>query len=111
MYKDRFHLNTETHQCDGDTVITVNVDILLHSYESDEVKRIPANRAYVIMNDPNKPDCTLIRCHFCSRPTGSYIEYSVKEPLDEVLQYVEEAARIEENPLKYVSLMFNEENK
>ena len=36
------------------------------------------------------------------------IEYSVKEPLDEVLQYVEEAARIEENPLKYASLMFNE---
>lgn len=108
MYKDRFHLNAETHQRKGDTVITVNVDIMLHSYESDEVVRIPANRVYAIMNDPNKPDCTLIRCHFCSRPTGSYIQYSIKESFDEVLQYVEEGARIEEDPLKYASLMFNE---
>lgn len=108
MYKDRFHLNTETHQRKGDTVITVNVDIMFHSYESDELVRIPANRVYAIMNDPNKPDCTLIRYHFCSRPTGSYIQYSVKESPDEVLQYVEEGARIEEDPLKYVSLMFNE---
>lgn len=111
MYKDRYYLNAETDELDGKPVITVNVDIMLHSYESNEVVKIPANRAYVIMNDPNKPDCTLIRCHFCSRPTGSYIEYSVKESLDEVTQYVEEAARIEEEPLKYASLMFNEENK
>jgi hypothetical protein len=108
MYKDRFHLNAETHQRKGDTVITVNVDIMLHSCESDEVVRIPANRVYAIMNDPTKPDRTLIRCHFCSRPTGSYVQYSVKESPDEVLQYVEEGARIEEDPLKYASLMFNE---
>ena len=108
-YNDKFKISIETYPVGYNTMISINVEIKLRSSFDDSEVTVPCDRFFAVYQK-DKDSETRIR-YYVSKDYQSYIEVGVKESPKEVMELLEEAMKIQKNPLEYLTIAFKNENQ